>query len=129
MGPGLRFVQHHLFIFRGFPNHKAKEAFNKIADGLIEAMRYAEDTGFQIPISKRSSRAGRFIGSTSRLLQNAFVSGDFTIEEIADKLDMTITDVAKKIEGRDVSLRDVSDLAWAMGYRAKVILAKDGEDW
>lgn len=70
---------------------------------------------YQIKIDPRASKAGRFIGLVHRELQKAFVDSGLKQNDLATKLDVDRSLVNRQLQGKaNLTLRTISDLAWAM---------------
>lgn len=70
---------------------------------------------YQLKISPRKSKAGRFIGAVHRAIQGAFIESGLKQQELAKLLDVDRSTVNKRLLGEaNLTLRSISDLAWAL---------------
>lgn len=70
---------------------------------------------YQMRISPRSSKAGRFITRVHKELQRVFVRSGLTQQELATKLDVNRATVNKRLLGTEnLTLRSIADMAWAL---------------
>lgn len=76
---------------------------------------------YQMPISPRSRKAGRFIGRVHSEIQNAFSKRShddgLTQQQLATLLDVDRSVVNKRLLGKaNLTLRTIADFAWALDY-------------
>lgn len=85
---------------------------------------------YQLKIDPRKRQAGRLISKTHREIQKAFVRTSreegLTQQKLAKKLGLDRSAVNRILMGEgNLTLRTISDLAWALGYLPIVELRKD----
>jgi len=77
---------------------------------------------FQMKNDPKARKAGRFIYSVQKELQNALIASGLKQQEVAEKLDVNRSVVNKLLLGEtNLTLRTIADLAWAMD--AEVVLS------
>lgn len=80
---------------------------------------------YQIKIDPRSSKAGRFISRVHKEIQNAFVSSGMKQNDLAKKLEIDRSVINRQLLGEsNLTLRSISDLAWAMGCDINFTISK-----
>ncbi|MER9855241.1 MULTISPECIES: helix-turn-helix transcriptional regulator [unclassified Mesorhizobium] len=71
---------------------------------------------YLMQISERSRKAGRFISKVHKEIQKAFINSGMKQKELAEKIGVNRSVVNKQLLGTgNLTLRSISDLAWAMG--------------
>jgi len=77
-------------------------------------------------ISPRSRKAARFIAGAHKQLQSAFVRASargVTQQKIAESLEIDRSTINKRLLGQsNLTLRSISDLAWAMGENVRLVI-------
>ena len=70
---------------------------------------------YQLNISPRARKAGRFISKVHKEIQKAFVASGLKQNDLAKKLEIDRSVVNRQLLGEsNLTLRSISDLAWAM---------------
>ena len=81
---------------------------------------------YRMQISPRSRKAARFISGVHKQLQSAYIRAakrGVTQQEIATSLEVDRSTVNKRILGQsNLTLRSISDLAWAMGENVRLVI-------
>lgn len=73
---------------------------------------------YQIKIDPRASKAGRFISAVHREIQKAFSKSGLKQNDLAKMLDIDRSTINRQLLGQsNLTLRSISDLAWAMDCR------------
>jgi len=85
---------------------------------------------YQLKIDPRKRQAGRLISKAHREIQKAFVRASredgLTQQKLAQKLGLDRSVVNRILMGEgNLTLRTISDLAWALGYLPVIELKKD----
>ena len=80
---------------------------------------------YKLPISPRSSNAGRFIISMHDDLRAAVIESGKTYQQIAEALETDTDYVDAVMEGRrDLTLRVIADFMWAIEYKMDYTIRK-----
>lgn len=86
---------------------------------------------FRMHISPRSRRAARFIASVHSGLQQAYslsAKKGLTQQQMATALEVDRSTINKRLQGlSNLTLRSISDMAWAMGHSVRIDFEPNGE--
>ena len=83
---------------------------------------------YQMRISPRDRQSGRFIHRVHKEIQSNFLKSGMTQQQLATKLGVNRSIVNRQLVGTgNLTLRSISDLAWAMGRRATLQFYDESE--
>lgn len=85
---------------------------------------------YQMRNDSRSRKSGRFVAKVQKEIQEAFIRSGMRQQQVAEKLGVNRSIVNRRLTGgANLTLRSISDLAWALGEDVELrLLPKNQAD-